>query len=318
MNDGQAVCATDKLYNLEESMGYRFKLGAVINYMKKILITGATSYIGTNFKKCLEMWPDEYRVDSISLRNNEWRNMDFEEYDVLFHVAAIVHRKEKPEMESLYLKVNKDLAVEVAKKAQEAGVRQFIFMSTMAVYGDGGKIGKAVMITTDTKPNPKTYYSKSKIEAEHEINKLANPKFKVVILRPPMVYGPNCPGNYARLEKLALRSPVFPMVKNKRSMIHIDKLCQYVKEYIDDEVEGIFLPQDDEYVCTSEMVKMIAEVHGKKIVMTKLFNPLLRLLKVGLVDKVFGDLVYDKNLILYEVYTAATLEEDSKNKVTEG
>lgn len=280
--------------------------------MKKILITGATSYIGTNFKKYLEKWPEKYSVVSISLRDGKWINEKFSEYDVLFHVAGIVHKKEKPGMESLYLKVNRDLAVEVAKKAKEAGVKQFVFMSTMAVYGDGGKTGKEFIITKDTKPNPTTNYGKSKIEAEYELNKLSNANFKVVVLRPPMVYGPNCPGNYTRLVKLALKSPVFPMIENKRSMVHIDKLCQYVQEYIDYEDEGVFLPQDDEYVCTSKMVKRIAEAHGRKIWMTKLFNPLLRVMKFGMVNKVFGDCVYEKKPYYSNEYEGYVVEKSGK------
>jgi len=142
---------------------------------------------------------------------------------------------------------------------------------------------------------PKTYYGKSKLEAEYELNKLNNENFKVVVLRPPMVYGPNCPGNYARLQKLALKTPIFPMIENKRSMLHIDKLCQYVKEYIDDEIEGLFFPQDDEYVNTSLLVKKIADENGKKIYMSRLIGWIIKLIgkRVDLINKVFGNLIYD-------------------------
>jgi len=264
--------------------------------MKKILITGVNSYIGTSLEKWLEKYSDKYYIDTLDMKDNEWKNRDFSKYDVVFHVAAVVHKREKPESKSLYLKVNRDLPVEVAKKAQETGVKQFIFMSTMAVYGEEGKIGKEVVITKDTKPNPKTYYGKSKIEAEYELNKLTNENFKIVELRPPMVYGPNCPGNYARLEKLALKSPIFPMIENKRSMLHIDKLCEYVREYIDEEVEGVFFPQDDEYVNTSLLVKRIAEQNGKTIYMSKSMGWMIKLIgkKVSFVNKVFGNLVYDR------------------------
>lgn len=264
--------------------------------LRKILITGKKSYVGTNLKKWLTQWPDKYSVDSISLRNDEWKNKDFSKYDVLFHTAAIVHKKEKREMEDIYYKINRDLTIEVAKKAKEEGVKQFIFMSTMAVYGQEGKIGEEVIITRKTKPSPKTYYGKSKLEAEFELNKLSDDKFSVVILRPPMIYGPNCPGNYAKLKKLALITPVFPMINNRRSMLYIDKLCQYVKEYIDDEVEGVFLLQDDEYVNTSLLVKKIAEENGKKIYLSKSMGWMIKLFgkRVNLINKVFGNLIYDR------------------------
>lgn len=263
--------------------------------MKKILITGANSYIGTSFEKWLEEWPKDYLVDTVSLRGNAWKKKDLSGYDVIFHVAAVVHKKEKLEMESLYFKINRNLPIEVAKKAREAGVKQFIFMSTMAVYGKEGKIGQEIVISKDDKPNPKTYYGRSKLEAEHELNKLNSDNFKIVLVRPPMVYGPNCPGNYARLEKLALKTPVFPMIENKRSMLNINKLCQYIKEYIDDEAKGVFFPQDDEYVNTSLLVKKISEQNGRKIYMSRLIGWMIKLIakRVSLINKVFGNLVYN-------------------------
>lgn len=268
----------------------------MINWMKKILITGANSYIGTSFEKWLKQWPEEYKVDTVSMRDDAWKEKGFSEYDVVLHMAAVVHKKEKPEMESLYFKVNRNLPVEVAKKAREAGVRQFIFMSTMAVYGEEGKIGEELVITRNTKPNPKTYYGKSKLEAEYELNRLTNENFKVIVLRPPMVYGPNCPGNYSRLEKLALKSPVFPMIQNKRSMLHIYKLCEYVKEYIDNESQGVFFPQDNEYVNTSLLVKKIAQENGKKIYLSKSMGWIMKLIgkRINVVNKVFGNLIYGK------------------------
>ena len=135
--------------------------------------------------------------------------IDFSQYDVIFHVAAVVHMKEKPEMESLYLKVNRDLPIEVAIKAKNQGIKQFIFMSTMAVYGEDGKLDEEIVIGLNTASNPNTYYGKSKLLAEIELNKLNDDKFKVVTLRPPMVYGPNCTGNYARLQKFALKCQFF-------------------------------------------------------------------------------------------------------------
>jgi nucleoside-diphosphate-sugar epimerase len=264
--------------------------------MKKILITGANSYIGSSLENWLGKDPDKYKVDTVDMRYESWKDKDFSEFDVVFHVAAVVHKKEKPEMQDLYSKVNKDLPIEVAKKAKIVGVKQFIFISTMAVYGEEGKIGEEIVITKETEPNPKTYYGISKLEAENELSQLADEWFKVVVLRPPMVYGPRCPGNYARLEKLAVRIPVFPMIENKRSMLHIDKLCQYIQGYIDDEVVGLFFPQDDEYVNTSLLVKSLAEQNGKKIFMSILLGWMIRLIgkRVDLLNKVFGNLVYEK------------------------
>lgn len=259
--------------------------------MKKILITGANSYIGTSFEKWLKQWTEEYSIDTVDMKDGAWKKKSFSGYDVVFHVAGIAHIKETKENVPLYYKVNRDLVYEVAKKAKAYGVEQFIFLSSMSVYG----MEKGV-ISKDTVPAPKSNYGKSKLQAEELIAPLQDATFNIAVLRPPMLYGPGCKGNYVRLEKFALKSPIFPDIKNKRSMIYIDNLCEFVKQIIDDESSGLFFPQNDEYTCTSDMVREIAEAHGKKIHMTKLFNPLLRVLKVSTVNKVFGDLVYEKEI----------------------
>lgn len=263
--------------------------------MKKILITGANSYIGTSFEKWLEQYPNEYYIDTIDMRANLWKEQDFSQYEVVFHVAGIAHVKEEPGNQCLYYEVNRDLAYETAKKAKEEGVNQFIFLSSMSVYGiENGIIDKTTCL------EPKSNYGKSKLQAEELIQSLSDDTFKVVVLRPPMVYGKGCRGNYPKLAKIAVRVPVFPDIDNKRSMIYIDNLCEFVKLLIDDGNSGLFFPQNMEYVKTSEMVRLIAEAHGKKIRMTKLFNLMLKIFKIGTVNKVFGDLIYDRNLSVYK------------------
>lgn len=235
--------------------------------------------------------PDKYKVDTVDMKDGSWKEKDFSQYDVVFHVAGIAHIKETADNQDLYYKVNRDLAYETAQKAKQDGVEQFIFLSSMSVYGiENGVIDKSTSL------NPNSAYGKSKIEAEELINKLKDDSFTVATLRPPMVYGKGCRGNYPRLVGLALKTPIFPKVDNKRSMIYIDNLSEFVKQLVDNRSSGLFFPQNAEYVNTCEMVRLIAEVHGKKILMTKLFNPLLSLLNVSMVNKVFGDLVYDMSM----------------------
>lgn len=261
--------------------------------MKKILITGSKGYIGRNLKEMFESFPKKYSVNNINLRNEAWLNENFSEYDVVIHLAAIVHKKEN---ENKYYEINKNLAVRVAEKTKMSGVKQFIFMSTMAVYGEEGKINKKVTINKETIPQPKSYYGKSKLAAEFEINKLGNENFRVSIIRPPMIYGENCPGNYAKLEKLAQISPIFPMVKNVRSVLHIDNLCEHIKFIIDTNGNGLFLPQDHQYINTSLWVKSIAEKNNSKIHLSKLIGLLVKLTgkKSKILNKIFGNLVYEK------------------------
>ena len=262
--------------------------------MKNILITGKNSYIGTSLENWLMREPDKYKVDTVDMKDRSWKEKDFSLYDVVFHVAGIAHIKETSDNQNLYYKVNRDLAYETAQKAKQDGVEQFIFLSSMSVYGiEQGVIDKNTPLT------PNSAYGKSKIEAEKLINKLQDDSFTVATLRPPMVYGKGCRGNYPRLVGLAFKTPIFPKVDNKRSMIYIDNLSEFVKRLIDNRSGGLFFPQNADYVNTSEMVRIIAEVHGKRVVMTKLFNPLLRLLNVSTVNKVFGDLVYDMSMSNY-------------------
>ncbi|HAE60994.1 MAG TPA: NAD-dependent epimerase [Eubacteriaceae bacterium] len=264
--------------------------------MNNILITGKNSYIGTSLENWLMREPDKYKVDTVDMKDGSWKEADFSQYDVVFHVAGIAHIKETKKNQDLYFKVNRDLAYETAQKAKRDGVKQFIFLSSMSVYGiENGVIDQ----NTPIKPN--SAYGKSKIEAEELINKLQDDSFTVAILRPPMVYGKGCRGNYPRLVGLALKTRVFPKADNKRSMVYIDNLSEFVKQLIEKRSEGLFFPQNTEYVNTSEMVRLIAEAHGKGIVMIKLFNPILRLMNVSTVNKMFGDLVYEMSISDYEI-----------------
>ena len=266
--------------------------------MKKILITGANSYIGSSFAKYMAQWPQEYQVDTVDMIDGSWREKSFAGYDSVFHVAGIAHQdsgKITEERKQLYFKVNTDLTVETAKKAKADGVRQFIFMSSIIVYGASAKLGEKKVITRDTKPAPEGVYGMSKLKAEEGILPLDDEGFRVCVLRPPMIYGPGCKGNYPLLVKAALKLPFFPDIQNERSMLFIDNLCAYVKAVVYGRLSGIHFPQNRKYVCTSEMVRQIALAHDRNIRMTRLFNPLLSLMsgKVGVVDKVFGSLVYE-------------------------
>lgn len=268
--------------------------------MKRILITGANSYIGTSFEKWVTQWPEEYHVDTIDTKNGEWKELDFSPYDVVFHVAGIAHTSSDPKMEDLYYKINRDLTIETASKAKKEGVKQFIFMSSIIVYGDGSSSKR--IIDRDTVPKPSNFYGNSKLLAEEGIKLLESDSFRIVTLRPPMIYGKGSKGNYPKLSKVAQQLPIFPDMDNQRSMLHIDNLCEFIKVVIDNEERGLFFPQNDEYVNTSEMVKLIGEAHGKNVKLTKIFNPVLRLMieRVGTVNKVFGNLVYEKSLSHYK------------------
>lgn len=267
--------------------------------VKRVLITGANSYIGTSIESYLLQWPDQYHIDTIDMIDESWRQKSFAGYDSVYHVAGIVHRDTSAiggVNRRHYYAVNTDLAIEVAMKAKADGVSQFIFMSSMAVYGSEAKIGETRIITRDTRLDPVSSYGDSKMQAEKGIEPLEDDAFHVCILRPPMVYGPGCKGNYPILAKAARKLPFFPDIKNQRSMLFVGNLARYVKKVIDHRQSGVFFPQNSEYVCVSDMVRQIAKTHGKTIRLTKMFNPILRLLSkvIGLVNKVFGSLMYEQ------------------------
>ena len=290
--------------------------------MKKILITGAGSYIGTSFARYLAQWPEKYQVDTVDMLDEGWRDTSFAGYDAVYHVAGIAHSDSGPisrERARFYYRVNTELTVETARKAKSDGAKQFIFMSSAIIYGQSAAIGKEKMITRETAPNPANAYGDSKLQAEKGILPLQDDSFKVVILRPPMVYGRGSKGNYPILSKLARKLPLFPKVANCRSMIYIENLLEFVRLMVENEESGIFWPQNGEYSNTSDLVRQIAAAHGRKILLVPGFTWALKLLShaTGLVNKAFGSLYYDQALSSYkQPYCLKTLKESIEE--TEG
>ena len=290
--------------------------------MKRILITGANSYIGTSFEKYVSQWPEKYETDTVDMVDGSWRKKSFAGYDAVFHVAGIAHSdngKISEEKEKLYYSVNTDLTIETAKKAKEDGVKQFVFMSSAIVYGESAPIGKQKIITKETPVSPANCYGDSKVQAEKGLKELEDDRFKVVILRPPMIYGKGSKGNYPALVKLAKKLPLFPYVRNERSMLYIGNLVEFVRLMIENEERGTFWPQNVEYSNTSELVRMIGAAHGKKVRLVKGFGWLLKIVShfTGLVNKAFGNLTYEKSMSEYkEEYRRVTLAESIEE--TEG
>lgn len=258
--------------------------------MKRILITGADSYIGTSFEKWVKQpqFAGMYEVDTLDMRGDAWKEKDFSGYDSVFHVAGIAHIKETKENAHLYYEINRDLAINTARKAYRDGVRQFVFLSSMSIYGmlEG-------TIDAETIPEPKSHYGKSKLQAEMHIEKLSRPDFAVAVLRPPMIYGKGCKGNYTKLSRIARISPVFPYTKSRRSMLHIDNLCEFVRKIVDDEKKGIYFPQNNEYVNVGKLVKEIAQTHEKKVFLIKGVDGFLLSSRLNVIRKTLGTLVYD-------------------------
>ena len=282
--------------------------------MKTVLITGANSFVGTNIEKWLLKTPDEFQVDTVDTMNDAWKKADFSRYDTVFHVAGIAHVDPKPEMAPLYYKVNRDLTIEIAKYAKEHGVKQFIFMSSGIVY-KASKSLKGDVKTKDTKPQPNDFYGDSKLQAENGLKELECETFKVCILRPPMIYGPGNKGNLPRLGWLATKVSVFPAWHNKRSMLYVENLAEFVKQAIMRELNGIFFPQNAEYSDTVEIVRQFATEHGHKIWISKLFNPFVWIGSFFLpaIPKMFSDSYYVQEMSKYDFdYQLVSFEDSIK------
>lgn len=280
---------------------------------KKVLITGAGSYIGQSFiQYAKKYYPDNFEIEELDMTDVAWRDKDFSEYDVVYHVAGIAHAdvgKVSEEIKSKYYEVNTGLAVEAAEKAKREGVKTFIFMSSMIVYGDSAPYGQEKVIDETTVPHPANFYGDSKLQADVAVRELADDTYKVIVLRPPMIYGKDSKGNYRTLAKLAKKLPIFPDVDNERSMLYIENLCEFLcqvmllKPYHRNSV--VLLPQNGEWTKTSDMVKVIAQASGKKITELQCLAPAVKIGSKmpgkigGLVNKAFGNHCYAHNMSMY-------------------
>lgn len=295
---------------------------------KRVLITGANSFIGRSFENwASNRYPGVFRINTLDMLDEEWRKHDFSDYDCVFHVAGIAHAdigKVSEERKQLYFQVNCDLARETAQLAKSKGVKQFIFMSSIIIYGEAAGPGHTRLITDKTLPKPANFYGDSKWQGDQAVRHEASDTFRVAVVRPPMIYGRGSKGNYPALSKFARKLPLFPSIKNERSMLHIDNLCEFLCLLMSSGQGGIYFPQNKEYVSTKEMVKLIAHEHGKTIRITPLFNWAIHLASHipgklrNLIRKAFGNLVYAAEISQYAFgdYQIRTLEESIKE--TEG
>lgn len=284
------------------------------NTKKKVLITGARSYIGQSFIEYAQKhYRDNFEIEELDLKDESWKEKDFSNYDIIYHVAGIAHAdvgKVSEETKKKYYEVNTGLAVEVAEKAKREGVKTFIFMSSMIVYGDSAPYGQAKVIDETTVPHPANFYGDSKLQTDVAVRELADDTYKVIVLRPPMIYGKGSKGNYRTLAKLAKKLPIFPNVDNERSMLYIENLCEFlcqimlIKSYARNSV--VLLPQNGEWTKTSDMVKEIAKASGKRIAELKCLAPAVKMGSKmpgkigGLVNKAFGNNFYNKRISHYD------------------
>jgi len=257
----------------------------------KILVTGSNGYLGSSF---INNYKAKYFFEKFSLLNQRLDDINFNEIDVVLHCAALVHQKVEQPYEK-YQEINVDYPLKLSKLAKQNGVKQFVFISTIAVYGE-----EKEKLDENTICNPIIAYGKSKLEAEKELLKLNDDNFVVSIIRPPMVYGKDAPGNIDSLIKLVKKLPIIPLggIENKRSFISIQNLCHMIDEVIIQQKAGIFLASDDESLSTTRLIELIAKNLDKKIYLLKIpfFETLLKIVKPSFHKRLYGSLEVDNSI----------------------
>lgn len=265
--------------------------------VRRIAIFGKNSYVGNNFAEFVKD-KGEYTVTKLNSRGDEWQGLSFTDYDVVLFVAGIAHVKIDKKDEDIYFKVNRDLAIAVAEKAKAEGVKQFVYLSSIYVFGLDGVVGKDCIIDEHTPHTDKFAYGVSKAQADEALLAMQDENFKVAIVRPPMIYGKDSRGNFPKLKKLAKHFAIFPNFQNARSMIYVKNLSNFLDMLIEKRDRGIFYPQNKAAVCTAELYSDIRKSMGKKTFGTKLFNPMIKLLgnKIGVLRKMFGNMTIKPEL----------------------
>lgn len=262
----------------------------------KVLITGTNSFVGRNFIQYSKF----RNVDEVSLIKNKPEEIDFGKYNTIIHLVAIVHQK-KTIPENQYFVINRDLCVKVAELAKAAGVNQFIFLSTVKVYGKfiaGSEPWNEQSICL-----PEDAYGKSKYEAELALRNLEDDNFTVSIIRTPLVYGEYVRANMLSIMKLVNRTSILPFknVNNRRNFTGAENLVSFIDKIIERRASGIFIAMDEKAISTSELVKMISENLGKKIILFKIPDFIV---KVGMIifpsifDRLYGSFEMDNSRTL--------------------
>ena len=257
--------------------------------MKSILVTGANGFVGSYFR---DKYADKYNMQTFSFLQDDFESLDVEGVDVVVHLSALVHQMGSADKQE-YERVNVAQTLDLARKAKESGVKHFVFMSTVKVYGEETNV--AYSETTECKPEDE--YAKSKLKAERELLKLESDDFKVSIIRTPIVYGYGVKANIKNLIGLVQKVPVLPFggIQNRRSMVYVGNLCHMMDVIIQKEANGLFLASDDRAVSTTELIELIAKALDKKIYLIKMpfFESLLKLIKPSFYKRLYGSLEVD-------------------------
>jgi UDP-glucose 4-epimerase len=261
--------------------------------MIKVLITGANGFVGTNFQKYSKF----REIEKVSLLDKRPEGIEYQNYDVVLHLAAIVHQSKKIE-EKQYFSINRDLCLRVAEASKKAGIKQFVFLSTIKVYGEF--VNSSELRNENSECYPEDAYSKSKYEAELGLKALEDANFTVSIIRTPLVYGEGVRANMINLIKLIDSSPILPFgkIENKRNFTFAENLVGFIDQIIEKNASGIFISMDEKALSTTELVNYISKYLGKRIILFKLPQIFFRIAHVfipGILERLYGSSEFENN-----------------------
>jgi nucleoside-diphosphate-sugar epimerase len=250
----------------------------------RVLVSGSTGFVGKALILAILFrghHPDEAvrrakektndRVSTFVVENIDGRtnwSKALESAEAVIHLAARVHvmRESADDPLAEFRRVNTEGTLNLARQAAEAGVRRFIFLSTIGVNGNSTLHGK-VFAPTDT-PSPHDPYSMSKYEAEIGLHSIAHSTgMEVVIVRPPLVYGPNAPGNFGKLTRLVAKSLPLPLgsINNRRSLVGIDNLVDFIITCLEQPAAAneTFMVSDGEDLSTPDLIRRMARTMNR-------------------------------------------------------
>lgn len=283
----------------------------------QVLIIGKNSYIGNH----IDLWLTKYghQVTQLDVLTEIWKSFDYSKYNAIVHVAGIVHQPNCKDWE-LYKRVNTDMPIEIATMAKEQGVSQYVYFSTMGVFGLGKKL-KPNIIDMNTPLKADGMYGRSKLMAEEGLMVLNDENFSVACVRPPSVYGKGCKGGYITgFTSIAKKMPVIPIAYEnvKQSFIYIDNLTELVRQLMEKKLFGIFCPQDEKAVNANELLYAITKGIGKKYRSSRTLGFCVKMLNfIPLVKKAYGGIEYAESLsTIKDVdYVVVPFEEGIKRTV---
>ena len=294
-----------------------------------ILLTGATGFVGSRLGKALHSKPNVTLTAAVRRRveipadhiveiqgldaRTDWSTALVSQ-QVVIHTAARAHimKDEVADPLAEYRRVNVDGTLNLARQSAAAGVKRFIFISSIKVNGDKTPLGRP--FTVDHTPAPEDAYSMSKWEAEQALQKLASETgIEVVIIRPPLVYGPGVKGNFANMSKLVAKGVPLPLgaINNQRSLVAVDNLVDLITVCIDHPAatNQVFLAGDGQNLSTTELLRGISRAMGKSVRLIPVPSSLLMLGatlfgKKAIAQRLLGSLQVDitmaRNLLGWE------------------